>query len=369
MKKILSLLCVLAVTVGIIAVGVVSVSADVPATVANVKTGDKVKYVLELGGIENPVIAFDFSVYYDSSVLQVESVSDYTNSTNPEDLQYVVNTDLNNEVRGNFANATRGINFDKQRNFLTVNFTAKKDGETHISYFIRDMIDSTYDKDNTDQISIYQFTCTLTVNDQEVVSDAMPELDVEARGERGGFVNSRSGLSADADAALSGDSIKTNKGASDDISKYENENNVNRSAENYISENGYSIDINGGNSGGGNNPGSDADDGTVSVKASEKAGDKNATQADKKASEAVKQNASENEKTDDAEGKSGEKSEAKAANAAKNEGGSSATMWIIIAAVIVIAGGCIGYVVVRNKKGGSAKSADSSDKQENEDKN
>ncbi|MBR1533798.1 MAG: hypothetical protein IJ639_05510 [Ruminococcus sp.] len=349
MKKLLSMLCVLAVMVGIIAIGVVSAAADVPTTVLDVKSGDKVTYKLSLSGVPEKIVGCDFSVYYDSSAFTLDSVADFNDSTNDEDWQATINPDLDGEVRGNWS-ILKGVSFSNKRNIVTLNLTATKDAKAHISYFVRYMYDdSVFDSDERPQIDQYMFTCDITKNGEAVVENAEPELNVEEEQPNGLFANSRTGKSADANKALTGDSIKANGGAADGADSGNNSGN-NNSGNN--SGNNNSANNNSGNNSGNNatqNNGSGSGQQTATQSGTNGALDATGENQEGKANTpntaAVDD---ENTVETDAEGNI----IATAAPGAKggSEGGSSPLMWFIIAAVVIIAGGCIAYVVVKGKK-------------------
>lgn len=345
MKKLISLFCVLAITVGILAVGAVSVSAaDVPTTAVDVKSGDKVSYELSLADVPEKIVGCDFSVYYDSSALDVESVADFNDSTNADDWTATINPDLNGEVRGNWS-ILRGVDFSDKRNIVTVNFKATKDASAHISYFVRYMYDnSVFDSELRPQIDQYVFTCSVSVNGNEVVKDAEPELNVEEEQPNGLFVNSRTGKSNDANTALTGDSISENGGVPADAEAQ-----------------GGNASGNGGSSGNqssGNSSGNDSksSDKTKSTDAPKQSGTTGGA-----VNEPKEGSGSADDKTaaTDADGKIVEKTGETVASAAKkDENKSSSMMWFIIIAIIVIAGGSIGYVIVKGKKGKPAPETD-----------
>ena len=341
MKKLISLLCVLAVTVGILAVGAISAAAEVPTTEVEVKSGDKVTYVLELGDCNEKVVGCDFSIYFDENVLKVESVADFNNSTNDEDWSATINPALPGEVRGNWS-ILKGVDFSKKRNFITVNFAATKDAKTHLSYFIRYMYgNSVFDSDSRPQMAQYTFTCSVTVDGKAVVENAQPELNVEETQPNGLFENSRTGKSDDADAALSGDSIKKNGGVNDNNGSGSNSNN--NSGNNNSGNNSGSNSGNNGNS-------SDSDKKTDNNKSDNKSSDadKNKTQS---ASENKNSGSSSDNKTvqTDADGKLVEGATVAGAGSTEKKSGGS-LMWVIIAAVVLIAGGSIAYVAFKGKK-------------------
>ena len=368
MKKLISLLCVLAMTVAIVAIGVVSASADVPSTVLDVKKGDTVKYSLALSDVPERIVGCDFSVYYDADAFKLDSVADFSDSTNDEDWQATINPDLKGEVRGNWS-ILKGVDFSKKRNIVTLNLTAQKDTSAHISYFVRYMYDNTvFDSPERPQIDQYQFACDVSVNGAAVIQNAQPELNVEEEQPNGLFDNSRTGSSKDADVALSGDSIKANGGASGDISGYEGRDNVNVSVDNDSNGNSGNNGGNSGNSGNnggnnsgnsgnnsGNNGGNSGNSGSTDNKNAPKATDKQSgTVVDQSVLDTKKSGGSAEKSTiaaTDAEGNPVETTGSAVSSEKKDDGGSSAMMWIIIGAIILIAGGCIAYVVVKGKKG------------------
>ncbi len=347
MKKLLSLFCVLAVTVGILAVGVVSASAEAPATAVDVKSGDKVTYKLSLSDVPERIVGCDFSVYFDKDVFKVDSVADFNDSTNDEDWQATINPDLPGEVRGNWS-ILKGVDFSKKRNIVTVNLTATKDGTAHISYFVRYMYDnSVFDSDDRPQIDQYLFTCDVTKNSKEVVSDAAPELNVAVKQPDGLFANSRTGKSADMNYALTGDSIAKNGGVvNEDANNAGNKGN-NSNSGNSGNNNGSNGSGNG-NSSQGDKKSGDAKDATKATDASGKVVETpTTTQTDAQGNVVVSDDKNTN------------------TTAAKSNGGSNTMLWVIIAAVVVIAGGLIGYVVVKGKKGAAPQTEDAP---QNEDK-
>ena len=354
MKKFLSLLCVLTVVVGMLAVGIVTASADVPTTVVDVKSGDKVTYKLSLSGVEDRIVGCDFSVYYDSSAFTLDSVADFNDSTNDEDWQATINPDLDGEVRGNWS-ILKGVNFSKKRNIVTLNMTAKKDAKAHISYFVRYMYDnSVFDSDERPQIDQYMFTCDITKNGEAVVADAQPELNVEEDQPNGLFANSRTGKSQDADKALTGDSIKANGGAADgNGSNNSGNNNSGNNSGNNAGNNSGNNSGNNANNNNSNNAGNNSGNNSATTKVSGKAAgvEDDTTAAGSKVNTpntATDANGNEIVETD-ADGKIIAKADSNS-DEKKDKGGSSALMWFIIAAVVVIAGGCIAYIVVKNKK-------------------
>ena len=208
-KKLISLLCVLTLTIGVLAVTVISANAVEPAkTIVDVKNGQEVVYCLKLSDVEQPIIGCDFSVYYDSSLLELQSVADFNDKTDEEEWTPMINPDLDGEVRGNWS-ILNGVKFTDQRNFLTLTFKAKDEGSADISYFIRYMYDNNiFNSDDKPQITDYLFVCDVAVDGDEVLQDAQPGLNVEEPQTSGLFVNSVTGDSKDADADIPGTVVK-----------------------------------------------------------------------------------------------------------------------------------------------------------------
>jgi len=201
MKKFLSILCVLTLVIGVLAVSAVSVGAVESAqTSVDVAEGDEVVYSLHLEGVAKPIIGCDFSFYYDPEMFEVESISDFNESTENADWLATINPTLEGEVRGNWS-ILNGIDFSSERNFITITYKAKKAGSGHLSYYIRYMYDETIfdDYDAKPQITDYKFTCTVKVNGEPVIEKGEPELNVEETQSSGLFVNSVTGDSKDAD--------------------------------------------------------------------------------------------------------------------------------------------------------------------------
>ena len=249
MKKLLSILCVAALAVSMIAVCAVSASAEVDSakTALDVKAGDEVVYSLHLGGVKNPIIGSDFSFYYDPAVFEVSKITDFEESEKLSNLA-LINPDLEGEVRGNWS-LLNGLDFSKERNFITITYKALKDANnTHLSYFIRYMYDETLfdDPDNKPQIKDYTFTCTVTKNGEKVLDKVPPELNVEETQDKGLFVNSVTGDSKDADPDIPNTVGKKSNGTSGSGSgnnaAANNGNNANNNGNNANSNNSNSND-------------------------------------------------------------------------------------------------------------------------------
>lgn len=198
LKRIISLISVLVLVIGIVSVGVVSSSAvDTAQTEVKVSSGDDVEYVLTLGNVPTPVVGCQFALYYDKEYLEVSSA--YVGTKDNEVPSSMINPDADGAVLGNWSNLD-GVDFKEARPMLTVNFKAKKNGQTHISYFIQYLYDKAIfaSKDKI-QITQFKFTCSVKVNGEAVIENAAPELNTVESQSTGVFVNSLDGDSSNAD--------------------------------------------------------------------------------------------------------------------------------------------------------------------------
>lgn len=329
MKKLVSVLCVLALLAGMAAFSAVSTSAvEAAQTVVDVKPGDVVTYSLTLGGVELPVIGCDFSFYYDSSVFDVETVSDFTGSTDPDDWEAFINTELDGEVRGNWS-ILRGVDFSTDRNFITLTLKAKSSASGHISYFVRYMYDDhIFDDDSRPQIEEYQFTCTVLLNGEPVLEKAQPELNTVETQDTGLFVNSVTGDSKDADPEVPG--VIGDKTAYDNGGKtaYQLENEKNNNSNN-----------NNGNNN--NNSGNSGNSGNNTA----------VTEAEKSAPAATTAEGYYVTATDAAGNVTATSDEAPAVTTTgtDDKGGSSPVIWIIIVLVVLAGGGAAAYFYMKKK--------------------
>ncbi|MBQ6152925.1 MAG: hypothetical protein IJJ15_04180 [Ruminococcus sp.] len=192
MKKFLSLLCVLLV---IAAFAVIPASAvEASQTIVDVAPGDEVEYELVLSNVDEKVVCYDFSVYFDSNVLDVSAVADFKEDY--DDYDAYINPDLEGEVVGNYINI-KGVDFSNGGDIVKVKFKAKDNASTHISYYIRDLC---YDSSNDlKQFTKYSLTCNVFKNGTTVLENAKPELDQDSKSEDPGrFPNSPDGDSANA---------------------------------------------------------------------------------------------------------------------------------------------------------------------------
>lgn len=189
MKKFIAILMTLLMLLSFTALSVGA--ADAAETAVSVEKGDEVVYSLNLS-VPEKVVGCDFSIYYDSSQLKVKEVADFNGSYNVDDHQALINSNLNNEVRGNWS-ILSGVRFDN-KSVCKVKFEAVKDTDAHVSYYVRYLY-----PESLEQFTDYTFTCDVDVNSKTVINDAAPELNVDEEQSDGLFVNSVTGSGDDAD--------------------------------------------------------------------------------------------------------------------------------------------------------------------------
>ena len=338
MKKFLSILCVLTLVIGVIAVSALSVGAvDSAQTAVDVEEGDEVIYSLHLSGVEKPIIGCDFSFYYDPEIFEVDSISDFNESTENADWLATINPDLEGEVRGNWS-ILKGIDFSEERNFITIKYKAKKAGSGHLSYYIRYMYDESIfdDYEAKPQITDYKFTCSVTVNGDSVIEKAEPELNVEETQSTGLFVNSVTGDSKDADPEIPNTVVKKTDSAGSG-----NNANANNAANNNAAANNANnaANNNGNNANNANNANNTKknENKTVETKVAELG-----TTADGYFVTAT-----------DAAGKVAATSDQAPVTVVETEqkGGTSPVIWLIIALVVLAGGGGAAYYFSKKKQG------------------
>ncbi|MBQ8860717.1 MAG: hypothetical protein IJ015_05235 [Ruminococcus sp.] len=299
MKKFISILMTLLI---IMSITIVPVFAAEPAkTSVDVKKGDEVVYTLKLT-VPEKVVGCDFSIYFDSSVLRVKDVADFTGNFDQENWQAVINANLKDQIIGNWS-ILSGVSFDN-RAMITVKFEASKAATTNISYYVRYLY-----PESLEQFTTYDFKCDVAVNGSKVVKDAAPELNVEEPQSNGRFVNSVTGDSDDADV-----NIADKKPSGD---------NANNGGE------GHEGDVD-------NNTTKDNDKETTAkettVKDKETENDADSTEADSDSVEETVNSPATPSQTG-------------------NDGGVFTSIWFwIIIAVVVIGGGAGAFVVIKKKK-------------------
>lgn len=208
MKKFIAILMTILMLVAMTAVS--ASAAESAETSVSVNKGDEVLYSLKLT-VPEKVVGCDFSVYFDSSVLQVQEVADFTGSFDEDEHRAVINSKLKDEVVGNWS-ILNGVAFDN-KSVVTVKFKATATTETHIKYYVRYLY-----PESLEQFTTYSFKCDVKVNGKDVVKDAAPELNVDDPQSQGQFINSVTGDSNDADVNMA-DKGNTGEAPESDVEK------------------------------------------------------------------------------------------------------------------------------------------------------
>ena len=248
MKKFIAILMTILMLVCITAVS--ASAADSAETNVSVNKGDEVVYSLKLT-VPEKVVGCDFSVYFDSSVLQVQEVADFTGSFDEDEHRAVINSNLKDQVIGNWS-ILNGVAFENKA-IVTVKFKATATTDTHITYYVRYLY-----PESMEQFTTYSFKCDVKVNGKEIIKDAAPELNVEDEQSQGLFINSVTGDSNDANVNMADKSSSDNGDVSEkDVEKStektkdtsgKNENATEKSTENSAenSDTETSVSANGG---------------------------------------------------------------------------------------------------------------------------
>lgn len=297
MKKILSILMSLLIIMSLTAV---SASAlDAAETSVKFNKGDEVIYTLKLT-VPEKVVGCDFSVYYDSSVLKVKEVADFTGNYDSDEHQAVINQNIKDEVIGNWS-ILAGVGFDN-RTMVSVKFEAVKAATTNISYYVRYLYPS-----SLEQFTDYTFKCDVKVNGSKVIDNKAPELNTTDKQSQGLFVNSVTGDGEDANVNMAGGTtMETSEG-----------------------------DVNGGDISENVNNNKDNDSTNETTKAD------TSTNNDNDADTSVS-NSADAATTDTV---------AATPSQTNNDGGIFSSVWLWIIIAIVVAGGGVGaYYIVKNKK-------------------
>lgn len=86
------------------------------------KVGDKITYSVYMSGINKPVAAVNITTHYDSALLEVDDSSFAT----PNLSQMVYNTKLEDKIKFNAIDVTKGFDFAQEHLFYQVSFVIKE---------------------------------------------------------------------------------------------------------------------------------------------------------------------------------------------------------------------------------------------------
>lgn len=363
MKKWVSLLCVCMMILGTITASVVSASAEdieKGETAFNVKKGDEVSYVFKLDKASEPVVGTDFSIYYDSSVFELESVADYNDNTNPDEWIAVINPDLDGQVRGVWS-ILKGVDFSSMRNFITLNLKAKDNADdTHITYRVRFLYgNKAFDsQDPKPYLENFEFYHDLIINGEKVEENKAPEWNDSEDPENGKMPGGLpDGKSDHADSELSGvfdkSKNKTNNAQQQNAGGNVGANNSAANGANAANGSGSGNGAGGSNGTGGNAAGGNAAGGNGS-------GNNNADPKTTSAAPPATTAEGYYVLATDADGNvtaTSDQAPAMATTGNNNKGGSP-VLWIIIALVVLAGGGAAVYFYMKKKPAANAAAPD-----------
>ncbi|MED9970777.1 MAG: cohesin domain-containing protein [Ruminococcus sp.] len=167
MKRLISLITLTCIFTSMIIASVPSAGAADELIInkkAKAKTGDKVKYILYLADTEEEIEGFEMNLNFDPALLQTDS-----EKVNFPKADNVVKNIVKGEIFLNWTNIFSKLNFSKKDEFLDIEFTVLKPGETEITKFIKEI----YGDDMT-YIKKFKWTYDLKINDETVISDEPP---------------------------------------------------------------------------------------------------------------------------------------------------------------------------------------------------
>lgn len=362
MKKWVSLLCVCMMILGTITASVVSASAEdieKGETAFNVKKGDEVSYVFKLDKASEPVVGTDFSIYYDSSVFELDSVADYNDNTNPDEWIAVINPDLDGQVRGVWS-ILKGVDFSSMRNFITLNLKAKDNADdTHITYRVRFLYgNKAFDsQDPKPYLENFEFYHDLIINGEKVEENKAPEWNDSEDPENGKMPGGLpDGKSDHADSELSGvidkSKNKTNNAQQQNAGGNGAANNSAANGANAANGSGSGNGAGGSNGTGGNAAGGNAAGGNGS-------GNNNADPKTTSAAPPATTAEGYYVLATDADGNvTATSDQAPAMATTGNNKGGSPVLWIIIVLVVLAGGGAAVYFYMKKKPAANAAAPD-----------
>ena len=174
MKKFLSIITVTCVLTSMLIVSAVSAGATGQLVInkkAKANVGDKVKYILYLADTEEEIEGFDMNLNFDPEYL----------ATNNDSIKLPkIDSAMKNIVKGevflNWTNVFKKLNFSDKQEFLDIEFTVKKAGNTDITKFIKEI----YGDDMT-YLKSYTWTYDLVINDDTVIKDEPPLITTDEK--------------------------------------------------------------------------------------------------------------------------------------------------------------------------------------------
>lgn len=174
MKKFLSIITVTCVLTSMLIVSAVSAGATGQLVInkkAKANVGDKVKYILYLADTEEEIEGFEMNLNFDPEYLETNA-----DSINLPKIDSAMKNIVKGEVFLNWTNVFKKLNFSDKQEFLDIEFTVKKAGNTDITKFIKEI----YGDDMT-YLKSYTWTYDLVINDDTVIKDEPPLITTDEK--------------------------------------------------------------------------------------------------------------------------------------------------------------------------------------------
>lgn len=206
MRRLISLLTLTCIFTSLIISAVPSAGAADELVInkkARAKVGDKVKYVLYLSDTEEEIEGFEMNLNFDPSYLKTDS-----DKINFPKADNVVKNIVKGEVFLNWTNIFSKLNFSKKEEFLDIEFTVLKPGETDVTKFIKEI----YGDDMT-YIKKFKWTYDLKINDKTVIKDEAPLItdDEElVKNYQGAYINYVDGMGENSPNAENHEAVTVN---------------------------------------------------------------------------------------------------------------------------------------------------------------
>ena len=174
MKKFLSIITVTCVLTSMLIVSAVSAGATGQLVInkkAKANVGDKVKYILYLADTDEEIEGFEMNLNFDPEYLETNN-----DSIKLPKIDSAMKNIVKGEVFLNWTNVFKKLNFSDKQEFLDIEFTAKKAGNTDITKFIKEI----YGDDMT-YLKSYTWTYDLVINDDTVIKDEPPLITTDEK--------------------------------------------------------------------------------------------------------------------------------------------------------------------------------------------
>lgn len=150
--------------------------------------GDKFTYSMYMSDCTEGVLGIQMYVFYDQEYLEIDPQSVSFDQFNGA----IYNANLEGYMTFNWTNISELADFSSRSKIISMDFTVLKDGNTDITYFIREMYGN-----NTETLKSYKLTYDLVKDEQVVVSEKTPIVngsDEVIAEHQGDFINYIDGM-------------------------------------------------------------------------------------------------------------------------------------------------------------------------------